>query len=38
MTMSMGLLWWLDAISMGGEDTMKIKEEGGRPWGCLVEE
>ena len=38
MTVSMGLLWWSDSISMGGEDTVKMKEEGGRPWDCLVVE
>ena len=29
MTVSMGLHWWSEAISMGGEGTVKTEEEGG---------
>ena len=38
MTVFVGLLWWSDAISMGGKDIVKMEEEGGRPWGCLMVE
>ena len=36
MTMSMGLLWWSDAISMGGGDTVKTEEEGGGEGECFM--